>query len=136
MDFMALGVSPDTIKAAVADDATDEQKAAPLAELRKSLGLDDILETIATKAEFDALQETIKGLEAGFKDVREMAAPGQPALRGSLEDQAKSAEADELTIKAAHYRATANSQTDPETAKQYHDAAEKFERRLRELRTI
>jgi hypothetical protein len=136
MAYIAMGVSPDTIKAAVADDATDEQKAAPLAELRKSLGLDDILETIATKAEFDALQETIKGLEAGFKDVREMAAPGQPALRGSLEDQAKSAEADELTIKAAHYRATANSQTDPETAKQYQDAADKFERRLRELRTI
>jgi len=130
MDMISLGVSPDTIKAARADDATDEQKAAPLAELRKSLGLEEI----ATKAEFSTLEEVIKGLEAAVKDVREMAAPGQPALRATLDQQNKSAEADELDNKAARYIATAYEQTDKSAAAQYVEAADAFRRRARELR--
>ena len=129
-DDMNLSTVADLVKAGVIDTATDEDKAA-VTELRKALGLEEI----ATKAEFEALQETIKGLEAGFADVREMAAPGQPALRGSLEDQRKAAQVDELTIKAQHYRATANSATNPETARQYSDAADELEKRLRELST-
>ena len=127
-DDMNLSTVADLVKAGVIDTASDEDKAA-VTELRKALGLEEI----ATKAEFEAQQETIKGLEAELKSVREMAAPGQPALRGSLEDQAKASQADELTIKAAHYRATANTSTDPETARQYLAAAEGVERQLREL---
>ena len=130
MDMISLGVNPDTIKAARADDATEEQKAAPLAELRKSLGLDDI----ATKAEIAAQQEVIKGLEAELKSIREMAAPGQPALRATLDQQNKSAEADELENTAARYIANAYAQTDKAAAAQYVEAAEALTKRAKELR--
>lgn len=130
MDMISLGVSPDTIKAARADDATDEQKAAPLAELRKSLGLEEI----ATKAEYESLQEVLKGLEAAISDVREMAAPGQPALRATLDQQNKSAEADELENTAARYMANAYAQTDKSAAAQYVDAATSLQKRAKELR--
>jgi len=130
MAYVGLGVSADLIKSASADDATDEVKSELRTEIVKALGLAEI----ATKAEFDGLQEVIKGLEATLKDVREMAAPGQPALRATLDQQNKSAEADELEIKANRYLASAYAQTDKSAAAQYVDAADTLNKRVRELR--
>ena len=92
------------------------------------------LEEIATKAEYESLQEVLKGLEAAISDVREMAAPGQPALRATLDQQNKSAEADELENTAARYMANAYAQTDKSAAAQYVDAATSLQKRAKELR--
>jgi hypothetical protein len=131
MAYIGLGVSADLIKSATADDASDEVKDELRTEIVKALGLEG---KIATKAEFEAQQETIKGLEAALKDVREMAAPGQPALRATLDQQTKSAEADELESKAVSYRMTSMHSTDPETARQYADAADELVKRAKDLR--
>jgi hypothetical protein len=130
MNYVALGVSPDTVKAATAADATDEAKTALRDELRKGLGLEEI----ATKTEVEELREANKSLEAELSVIREMAAPGQPALRATQELSAKAAQADDLEIKAARYRANAYAQTDQATAQQYMDAAMTADREAAKIR--
>src|ERR1035437_1849142 len=133
MAYIGLGVSADLIKSASADDATDEVKSELRAEIVKALGLDG---EIVTKAEFDAQQEAIKGLEAALKDVREMAAPGQPALRAQLDQQNKSAEADDLENTAAKMiaRAYEVGGSDKKSAAQYVEAAEGLSKQAKALR--
>src|ERR1035437_10342130 len=133
MAYVGLGVSADLIKSASADDATDEVKSELRAEIVKALGLDG---EIVTKAEFDAQQEAIKGLEAALKDVREMAAPGQPALRAQLDQQNKSSEADELENRAARFIASAYAVggSDKAAAAQYVEAAEGLTKQAKALR--
>lgn len=131
MAYIGLGVSADLIKSAIAQDATPEVKDQLRAEIVKALGLED---KIATKAELDELREANKGLEAALADVREMAAPGQPALRAMLDQQTKAAEADELENTAARYSATARTLTDKEAAQQYMDAATELTKRAKALR--
>lgn len=130
MAYIGLGVSADLIKSATQDDATPEVKDELRTELRKALGLAEI----ATKADTEALQEAVKGLEATVKTISEMAAPGQPALRGTLEQQNKAAQADELEATVAKYRNTAMTSTDPETARQYAEAADTLQKRAAGLR--
>ena len=119
MAYVGLGVSADLIKSATADDATPEVKDELRTELRKALGLGEI----ATKADTEALQEVIKGLEATLEDVRKMAAPSNLSIKATLDLQGKAAQADELDIKAARFAQTAYEQTDQKTAQQYIDAA-------------
>ena len=131
MAYIGLGVSADLIKSATASDATPEVKDELRAEIVKALGLDD---KIATKAELEELREANKSLKASLDDMREMAAPGQPALRAMLDQQTKAAEADELESKAARFVATAYTQTDKETAAQYMSAAAELTKRANALR--
>ena len=131
MAYIGLGVSADLIKTATATDATDEIKDQLRAEIVKALGLDD---KIATKTELDELREANKSLKAALDDVREMAAPGQPALRAMLDQQNKAAEADDLESKAQRFIATAHAQTDKAAAAQYMDAAAELNKRANALR--
>ena len=73
-------------------------------------------------------------LKAALDDVREMAAPGQPALRAMLDQQNKAAEADDLESKAQRFIATAHAQTDKAAAAQYMDAAAELNKRANALR--
>jgi len=73
--FISLGVNPDIVKAAEADDATEEAKEAFRAEAVKALGLDKFATPETVKGlldeRFGALEEQIKRLGAA-------AAPGGP----------------------------------------------------------
>lgn len=134
MSMTALGVSADTIKAAMADDATDEAKAAPLAELKKNLGLDP--ETInatigdAVKA---ALAEPLGGLQERLATVETMAAPGGypgPARTRTQSDATKAAAIDRLTSEADHYRELASTVHDSELARGYRQKAAQLDHDL------
>lgn len=131
MAYIGLGVSADLIKSATAPDASSEAKDELRSEIVKALGLDD---KIATKAELEELREANKSLKASLDDIREMAAPGQPALRAMLDQQNKAAEADALDIKASQFRITAMNQTDRQTASQYMEAAQEYARQANALR--
>jgi hypothetical protein len=131
MDLTSLGVSADTVKAAQADDATDEQKAAPIAELRKALGLEDV----ATKAVVadtvkEAVADAIKGVEERLATVETMAAPGGAARTRSQQDTAKAAAVDRLTSEADRYRQLASTVTDPTLASGYRAKAAELDREL------
>jgi len=130
MAYIAMGISPDLVKRVSAPEATEEDKIEFKSELLKSLGLDEI----ATKAELEELREVNKGLKAALEDVREMAAPSQVALRATFDQQNKSAEADDLEIKARHYRMTALAQTDKAAGAQYSEAADELMKRAAEIR--
>ena len=129
MDLTSLGVSPDTVKAALADDATEEQKAAPIAELRKALGLDEII-TKATMA--DTLKAALEELrlEERLRTVEQMAAPGGAARTRSPQDTAKAAAVDRLASEADRYRHMASTVTDPELARGYRAKAAELDREL------
>lgn len=89
MDLTTLGVSPDTIKAARADDATDEQKAAPMAELVKALGteLSKTLEIDKIATSIEESTEKVASLVERLDIVEKMSAPREYALRASQEQQ-------------------------------------------------
>ena len=86
MDLTTLGVSADTIKAAKAENATDEQKAAPMAELRKALGLDEIATTT------EDITQKVASLVNDLETVKKMSAPRDYSLRASQEQQEVRAE--------------------------------------------
>src|ERR1035438_142140 len=99
--YISLGVSPDLIKSASAEDATDEVKTELKTEIRKALGFDE--ETI-NKAQITELQESVETLKAALEEVQEMAAPGGPALRQTSDQRRKSATFDIISNQATATR--------------------------------
>jgi hypothetical protein len=107
MDMVTLGVSPDTIKAARAEGATEEQKGAPLAELKKSLGLDEI----ATSTQ-DVLQK-VADLGSVVETVKKMSADRNWSLRQSEEQTQAAVELDAAQRNLNQYKAAQADCTSP-----------------------
>jgi len=121
MDLTTLGVSPDTIKAARADDATDEQKAAPLAELVKAVTPELVkalgLDTIATSTE--EVTEKVASLVTRLDTVEKMSAPRGYALRASAEQQEVSSALLEATNRLNLYKSAQAELATPEDRAKY-----------------
>ena len=130
--YVSLGVSPDLIKSATSDDATDEIKIELRSEIRKALGVDEEIATY--KALVTEMQETVKTVKAELEEVQEMAAPGGPVLRQTSDQRRSSAAHDTISTKAAEIRARAVAFTGESSIKQALFAeAEKLESALSSL---
>jgi hypothetical protein len=127
MDYLALGIQPDIVKAATSSEATDTDKDALKAEFRKALGLEDVdtiqksLEAAVEKAAEDASRIAV--LEAELADVKKMAAPKGISLRATQFQQSRFAEVEKLAADAVKYRAVASTTTDPADRAAYMKAA-------------
>ena len=125
MAYVALGVNPDTIKAA--SDGSESAVADLKNEILKALGLEEI-ET--AKA---AQREELNFLKAELERIKEMAAPGGPALTRTQGQAHKSAEAERLEAEAARYRHIAQQVSDPALAASYIEKASKMDTSARQI---
>ncbi|MDP9075664.1 MAG: hypothetical protein M3N98_16135 [Actinomycetota bacterium] len=126
--LISLGVHADLVKAATADTATDDDRAALRADTLKALGLDGLADSIAEKVttKMTADIESTKAAEAKERtaladrlaEVERMAAPGGPVRARTSEQTNKAAQADQKRAQAAHYRRIAG-QVDHVTAEGY-----------------
>lgn len=130
MDLITLGVDPDVVKAAEADDATDEAKAALKVGLLKALGVDLALAT--PEAFKTAVAEATKGLKDEVDAMRELAAPGGPVTTRTSGQTAKAAEADNLRNEANRFRQLATA-VDFQTAQGYRAKAAECEEKANRL---
>ena len=130
MSFIGLGVSADLIKAASADDATDESKSALKSEVLKALDID--VEKFAKSQEL--AQEEIKSLRAELDDVKKMAAPRGISLRATQYQQSRFSEVEKLTAEADRYKTVGMSQTDPSVRAQYMEVARDYQDRADTIR--
>jgi hypothetical protein len=128
MAYIGLGVDADLIKAAKSDDATAETKDALRDEIRKALGVDDVIATY--KAALTEQEERIETLKSALDEVREMAAPGGPVLRATHVQTQKAAQQEALRIEAEGLRMKAATISIPELRNQYLDAARAVEARI------
>ena len=110
MAYIGLGVSADLMKAATAENATDELRSELRTEIVKALGLDEV---ITAKAELSKATEQIQLLKAALDEVREMATPGGPVLRATHGQAAKAADAERLQAEAGRFRRLADEVFDP-----------------------
>jgi len=123
MTMLSFGVDPDIVKAATADDATDEAKDALKAEIQKSLGIDadalgEKIAAVLPDAVKGLFEERSAALEERLARVEGSAAPGGPVTTRTNAETAKSTQADHLRAEAAHYRQIADG-VDHETARVY-----------------
>jgi hypothetical protein len=123
MAYIAMGVSPDLIKSATSEDATDEIRAELRTEIVKALGLDDS----TTKAALAEAKEELTLLKAELAAVKEMAAPGGPALRQTQVQANKSGQVDQLRSEADRLRKTASQVIDTSLRNAYIEKALKLE---------
>lgn len=133
MSMLGLGVSPDIIKAATAEDATDEAKDALKAAVRESLGFTEEFANLTKSAE--GLREEVIDLKAQLEDVKKMAAPRSIALRATQEQAAKSAEAEKYEGLAHQARALAEAAIDPEARRSFSELAAQHSLKAASLRT-
>ena len=129
MAYIGLGVSPDLIKSATADDATDDTKNELRAEIRKALGVDEEIATY--KAQLEEQRESVETLKAALEEVQEMAAPGGPVLRQTSDQRRHAAAHDQISTKAAEIRARAEAFTgEPSVRQALYAEADKLEAAL------
>lgn len=133
MSMTALGVSPDLVKAASQEDATDEDKSALRDALKSALGVED---TTSIKEDLAEAREKAASLEARLETVEKMAAPRDIALRATNQQQAKATEAEILERQAADFRVKALGWPDPKTRKEYQDAADELSAKAASLRQL
>lgn len=116
MSLTGLGVSPDLIKAASAETATDDDKIALKTAVRDALGLEDTPSIPPAVAE--ALEKAAS-LEERLAKVEEMAAPKGIALRATQVQQSRASEAEVLENEAERFKALGMTHSDPETRAEY-----------------
>jgi hypothetical protein len=124
MDYTMLGVNADLIKTA----KTGEPEAieALRSEVVKALGVEDLRAEIETAKA--AQKEQIELLTSELERIKEMAAPGGPAITRTTAQSRKSAEAERLQSEAAYYRKMASQVVDVDLARGYHEQAAKMDR--------
>lgn len=125
MAYVALGVSADLIKTATAGDPAAQ--ADLKIEILKALGLEDIETAKAAQA------EELTMLKAELERVKELAAPGGPAITRTSAQAFKSAEAERMEADAARYRHIAKSVADPAMAQAYLEKAIAMEHNARQI---
>jgi hypothetical protein len=138
MDVINLGVNPDLVKAATADGATDDDRAAVKADLLKSLGLDresltEVLKEVVPDTVKGLFEERDKALEERLKRVETTQAPGGPLTTRPAADAEKATKADQLRAEIAEYRAYADRMTDREAASIYRTKAAEAQKELATL---
>ena len=106
-DDLTMFVSPDTIKAARAENATDEERAAPAIELTKALGIDKIATTT------EDLLKKVADLSEVVETVKKMSAPREWALRASQEQQEVQSELEAATRELYRYKSAQAELTVP-----------------------
>ena len=106
-DDLTMFVSPDTIKAAQADDATEEQKAAPAIELAKALGIDKIASST------EEITKKVNDLVKDLDTVKKMSAPREWALRASQEQQETQVELEAAQRQLNVYKSAQSELTSP-----------------------
>ena len=116
MSMIGLGVSPDLVKAASCDEATDDDKTALRADVLKALGLEDY-ENIKTA--LVASEEKAASLTERLAKVEAMAAPKAIHLRASQMQQSRANEADTLQAEGERLKAAGMAWTDTETRTAY-----------------
>ena len=130
MAYVAMGVAPDTIKAAKAGG--DEAIAELRSEIIKALGIDDLIETVTATAKA-AQQEQITLLEAELQRVKEMAAPGGPAIARTHSQTSKALDAERMASEADRFRHIAGTVTDPELKAAYYSKAQTLSKNASEI---
>lgn len=116
--YTTLGMDADIVKAAQAEDATDEQKAALKTEWLKALGLDEIKTTITDTVKA-ATEEPLSGFKEELEAVKLLAAPGGPVKSRTAAEAATATKADGLRSQAEYFRQQAAGITDPVTKGDY-----------------
>ncbi len=127
MDLISLGVSPDLIKAAGADTATEADRQALRADLIKALGIatpDTVRQLIG---------EGLAPLKEMLDEFGKAAAPGGPVTTRTNAQASRMAEADNLRAEAARYREIANGLADRSAAAGYREKAAEAERAASKL---
>ena len=132
MSLIGLGVSPDLIKAATSDEATDEDKNAFRDELRKVLGVEDVEPIKADNAE---LREKAASLEARLATVEQMEAPRNIHRQATQLQQTKATEAELLDAEAQRIKEKALTWTDPPTRAQYMEEANRLTAKAASVRS-
>jgi hypothetical protein len=130
MAYVAMGVAPDTIKAAKAGG--DEAIAELRNEIVKALRIDDLIETVTETAKA-AQQEQITLLEAELQRVKEMAAPGGPAIARTHSQTSKALDAERMASEADRFRHIAGTVTDPELKAAYYSKAQTLSKNASEI---
>ena len=132
MSMTALGVSPDLVKAASAESATDEDKTALRDALKSALGVED---TDSIKTSLSEALEKAASLEERLVKVEAMAAPRTISLRAQQQQQSRATEAELLEAEAHRLQTKALTWADPETKKAYNDEANKLLAKVADLRS-
>ena len=132
VSYVALGVSPDIIKSAASDDATDEVRDELRAEIVKALGLDNLTDLI-TETIDKAAGERIEALAADIETIKEMATTGGPAKARTQAQVSKSLDAEMAQAEANRFRDAATRITDPQTKALYMSKAAECDKRAAEL---
>jgi len=127
MAYIGLGVSADTIKAA--KDGTDETRLALRDEVLKALDLTEIITETAKAAQ----REEVDFLKAELERIKEMAAPGGPALARTQAQSSKALDAERTKSEADRLRHVAAQITDPETRGAYEMKALQLDKTAAEL---
>ena len=123
-DDLTMFVSADTIKAAQAEDATDEQKAAPVAELGKALGIDKIA------SDTEDIAKKLTELATVVDTVKKMSAPREWALRASQEQQEVQSELEHATRELYRFKSAQNDLSSPEDRAKYDSVVEEWQSRV------
>ena len=126
MAYVGLGVDPQIIKSATAEDASDEARAELRAEIVKALGLDDEISTY--KETLTNQQEAIKSLEATVEEMKSLAVGGGPVLRQTTVQARKSADVERMRAEASRLRKIASELENKETASAYISKALELEK--------
>lgn len=134
LTMISLGLDPDIVKAATAEDATDESRAALRAELVKNLEIESIVEKTAKAA----AGEVLSGLEERLQSVEAMAAPGAPARARTQLQAEKAAEIDRLESEIARLTTVEKSLTgaEPELRKGYRESIAELRKELEAARAF
>ena len=127
MAYVAMGVNADIIKAA--SSGTDEDVTALRAEIVKALCLEETVTEIAKAAQ----REEVDFLKSELERIKEMAAPGGPAITRTHAQSSKALDAERLKAEAEHLRHIAGSLTDAELRQNYMAKASGLDRTAAEL---
>ena len=130
MAYVAMGVSPDTIKAAKTGD--EESVTALRDEIRKALGFEDFAESVTEIAKA-AQREEVDFLKAELERIKEMAAPGGPAITRTHAQSSKALDAERLTAEAERLRQVAREVTDAELKVKYLNKADSLAKSAAEI---
>jgi len=126
MAYMALGVDADLIKRASEDDDAKEELRA---EIRKVLNLEETVTEIAKAAQ----KEQFDLLEAELAGIKEMAAPGGPAITRTHSQTSKALDAERMQAEAGRFRHIAGQVTDPTLKADYFAKAESLAKSAAEI---
>ena len=126
MAYMALGVDADLIKRASEDDDAKEELRA---EIRKVLNLEETVTEIAKAAQ----KEQFDLLEAELAGIKEMAAPGGPAITRTHSQTSKALDAERMQAEAGRLRHIAGQVTDPTLKADYFAKAESLSKSAAEI---